>query len=117
MPSAGLPVIGSIVGVGPPLEPSAPSLGSANATPGTHAVSAPPPTVWFIGNWRLSLPVAVTWHCIGAPGLLPVLLANSVLSMVSVGLPKIAAPNPSTVLFANVAFVTEPLPPNRQIAP
>ena len=63
------------------------------------------------------LPVAVIWHYIGAPGLLPVLLEKRQLLTVSVGLPKTADPKPSTLPFAKVTFVIVPVPPKRHRAP
>ncbi len=71
LPSAGLPVCGSIVGVAPPLSASGLSLGSANVIPGAQGASAerhwiPPPfdatpprnvlpmTVAFLTPFRLT---------------------------------------------------------------
>ena len=61
----------------------------------------------------MPVPVALTWHCIGAPGFGAVLPANRLLSMVSVGEPKITAANPVAPLPAKVQFAMLPPPPKQ----
>ena len=93
IPTAGLPGRGATVWVGPPLPTSTPSCGLLNTVPVVQATSAVAHMACVDGHCRLWEPVLEpTAHAIGAPQSLVVLSENSVLLMLSVVPPAIAAP-------------------------